>query len=94
MFFDDILVYSWDMETHVTHLQMTIDLLRQNHLFSKLSKCRFGCGNVDYLGHTVSTQGVCVDPRKIQAMVDWHFPKNIKSSFSKLVSVFVFENCF
>jgi hypothetical protein len=62
MFFYDILVYNRDMETHTNHLQMTLDILRQNHLFAKMSKCRFGCAEVEYLGHIVSAQGVCADP--------------------------------
>jgi hypothetical protein len=44
-----------------------------------MSKCRFECAEVDYLGHIVFGQGVCADPRKFKAMVDWPFPKNIKS---------------
>jgi hypothetical protein len=34
---------------------------------------------VEYLGHIITAQGVCADPSKIQAMVDWLFPKNIKA---------------
>jgi len=44
-----------------------------------MSKCRFGVAKVDYLGHIVSAQGVCVDPKKIKAVLDWPFPKTIKS---------------
>jgi hypothetical protein len=48
-------------------------------LFAKKSKCQFGCQEVDYLGHIISQQGVKADPGKIQTMVDWPFPCNIKS---------------
>jgi hypothetical protein len=34
---------------------------------------------VEYLGHIVSTRGVCADPGKIQVMVDWPFPKSFKA---------------
>jgi hypothetical protein len=79
VFFDDILVYSGDMETHATHLRTTLDLLRKNQLFAKSSKCKFGCEEVEYLGHIVTAEGVSADPRKISAMVDWPLPKNIKA---------------
>jgi hypothetical protein len=79
VFFDDILVYSGDMGSHLSHLQTTLELLRQNMLFAKLSKCKFGSGEVKYLDHIITAQGVCADPGKIQAMVDWPFPKNIKA---------------
>jgi hypothetical protein len=79
VFFDDILVYNRDMESHTIHLNITLDTLRQNQLFAKLSKCKLCCGEVEYLGHIITGQGVCADPWKIQAMVDWPFPKNIKA---------------
>jgi hypothetical protein len=79
VFFDDILVYSKDMESHATHLSMTLDTLRQNSLFAKMSKCRFACLEVEYLGHVVSAQGVCADPSKIKAIEDWPFPKTLKA---------------
>jgi hypothetical protein len=34
---------------------------------------------VDYLGHIISQQEVMANPGKIQTMVDWPFPSNIKS---------------
>jgi hypothetical protein len=34
---------------------------------------------VDYLSHIISKSGVKADPGKIQAMVDWPFPTNIKA---------------
>jgi hypothetical protein len=79
VFFDDILVYNRDMETHITHLKMTLDVLSQHQLFAKWSKCKFRCGEVEYLGHIVTAQGVCVDLGKIQAMVNWPSLKNIKA---------------
>jgi hypothetical protein len=34
---------------------------------------------VEYLGYIVSAQGVCANPSKIKAMVEWPFPKTLKS---------------
>ncbi|XP_059456434.1 uncharacterized protein LOC132186472 [Corylus avellana] len=79
VFFDDILIFSKDENTHRQHLHMALDILRRHKLFAKMSKCRFGCARVDYLGHIVSADGVTADPGKIQAMVEWPFPTNIKA---------------
>lgn len=62
VFFYDILVYSPSLELHVEHLRMTLELLRRNSLFAKLSKCSFGVKEVEYLGHV---KGVATDPSKI-----------------------------
>jgi len=77
--FDDILVFSKDFETHLNHLSLTLELLRENKLYAKCSKCIFGCDEVDYLGHIVLGEGVRVDQGKIHAMVDWPLPKTVKS---------------
>jgi hypothetical protein len=79
VFFDDILVYSQDFKTHLSHLSLALDLLRVNKLFAKHPKCRFACNEVDYLDHIVSEHGVRADQGKIQAMIDWPLPKTIKS---------------
>jgi hypothetical protein len=79
VFFDDILIYSPSLEAHLEHITQTLDLLRQHQLFAKMSKCKFGCLEMEYLGHIVSAQGVSADPGKIWAMVDWPHPKTIKA---------------
>jgi len=33
---------------------------------------------VDYLGHTVSGQGINIDASKVQAVLDWPLPINLK----------------
>src|SRR5262245_47704098 len=47
VFFDDILVYSRSWKEHLEHLQITLELLRQNQLFAKRSKCAFGVGHIE-----------------------------------------------
>ena len=78
VFFDDILVYSTSLEEHVQQLRIILETMRSNQLFAKQSKCVFGAEQVEYLGHVISSKGVATDPQKIQAMVDWPIPKNLK----------------
>ncbi|MCH79303.1 transposon Tf2-1 polyprotein [Trifolium medium] len=77
VFFDDILIYSPDWQTHLVHLQQVLQSLAHNQFYAKLSKCQFGVSSVEYLGHIISIEGVRADPSKIQTMVDWPTPKNI-----------------
>lgn len=78
VFFDDILVYSPDIETHQKHLQMVMEVLRKNQLFAKRSKCSFGAEKIEYLGHIITSEGVATDPQKIEAMKSWPVPKNVR----------------
>ncbi|XP_028056715.1 uncharacterized protein LOC114260736 [Camellia sinensis] len=78
VFFYDILVYSGSWGDHLQHSQLTLQLLRQHHLFAKMSKCVFGKDEVEYLEHLVSAKGVFVEPTKLQAIKPWPTPSTIK----------------
>ncbi|GJY23222.1 gypsy/ty3 retroelement polyprotein [Tanacetum coccineum] len=78
VFFDDILVYSLTLETHVRHLELVLQVLRQNTLYAKQSKCVFGTEKVKYLGHVITKKRVATDNSKIEAIQNWLVPTNLK----------------
>lgn len=53
VFFDDILVYSRSCAEHIIHLQSVLQVMRTHQLYAKESKCVFGAGQVEYLGHVI-----------------------------------------
>lgn len=78
VFFNDILVYSASLEDHVQHLRQVFEWLRADQWFLKLNKCSFAQRSIAYLGHVVSNSGVATDPSKIQEVLDWPPPSNLK----------------
>ena len=78
VFFDDILIYSSTWNEHLTHLENVLRVIQQHVLFVKLSKCSFGVLEIEYLGHIVSGQGVSMDNSKVQAILQWPPPNNVK----------------
>ena len=54
-----------------------LQILREKQLFAKLSKCDLWLKEVSFLGHIVSTEGIRVDPTKIEAIVNWKPPRNV-----------------
>jgi hypothetical protein len=56
-----------------------LQLLKEQQLYAKPSKCLFAVKEVEYLGHIISHEGVKVDPNKINAMMDWMIPKTLKN---------------
>jgi hypothetical protein len=77
VFLDDILIYSKSEEEHEKHLRMVLQVLREHKLYAKLSKCIFYQKKIHYLGHIISTEGIEVDPEKIEAIRGWPTPRNV-----------------
>ena len=77
IFIDDILVYSGSSEEHLEHLKIVLQTLRERELYAKLRKCQFWLDRVSFLGHVISVERVSVDPKKIEAVVNWKPPKNV-----------------
>jgi hypothetical protein len=66
VFIDDILVYSRNEDEHTMHLHIVLQRLRDHHLYAKISKCDFWLKEIKFLGHTISQDGISVDPEKVQ----------------------------
>nr|prf retrotransposon del1-46 [Lilium henryi] len=77
VFVDYVLIYSRTQKDHEHHLRISLQLLRNNQLYAKLSKCEFWMEKVKFLGHVVSREGIVVDPVKVKAVMNWELPKNI-----------------
>lgn len=78
VFMDDILIYSPSLKAHVQHLTQVFQLLQENQLSVKKSKCAFAQPELEYLGHIISAAGVATDPGKITAVQKWPTPQNAK----------------
>lgn len=77
VFFNDILVYSPDMKTHLEHLELVLGIMKQNQFYANAKRCLLGSNEISYLGHIISGNGVAADPEKIEAMVKWPTPRNV-----------------
>ena len=69
-FLDDIIIYSKNEEEHEEHLKLTLQLLREHKLYAKLSKYDFHKDRIQYLGHIILEEGIFVDPKKIEAIMN------------------------
>jgi hypothetical protein len=84
VFIDDILIYSKNEQDHAKHLHIFLQRLRDHQLCAKFSKCKFRLDSVKFLGHTISSEGIAVDPSKVQEVMDWKPPTSIHQIHSFL----------
>lgn len=66
------------MQEHIQHLSTVLEVLRAHQLYANAKKCEIGKREVAYLGHIISGDGIAMDPSKIQAILDWTVPRNLK----------------
>ncbi|KAH0765186.1 hypothetical protein KY285_001057 [Solanum tuberosum] len=64
VFIDDIVIYSRSENDHIDHLRIVLQILKDQQLFAKFSKCAFWLMSVSFLGHIVSSKDIEVDPKK------------------------------
>nr|GEW49192.1 putative reverse transcriptase domain-containing protein [Tanacetum cinerariifolium] len=76
VFIDNILIYSKDEKEHEEHIKAILELLKKEELYAKFSKCEFWIPKVQFLGHVIDSQGIHVDPAKIESVKDWASPKS------------------
>nr|GEW72577.1 putative reverse transcriptase domain-containing protein [Tanacetum cinerariifolium] len=71
---------------HEVHLKLVLELLKKEKLFVKFSKCEVWLQEVHFLGHVVNSNGIHVDPSKIDVVKNWKAPttpSEIRSFFGK-----------
>ena len=90
VYFDDILIYSKDLNQHVAHLKSVLDVLRTEKLYANLKKCTFWTDKLVFLGFVVSAEGIQVDEEKVRAIREWPSPTSVGNvrSFHGLASFY------
>ncbi|GJV29434.1 retrovirus-related pol polyprotein from transposon TNT 1-94 [Tanacetum coccineum] len=75
VFIDGILIYSKTQEKHEVHLRLVLELLKEEKLYAKFSKCEFWLREIQFPGHVINGDGIHVDPSKIEAVKNWEAPR-------------------
>ncbi|XP_015279897.1 PREDICTED: retrotransposon-like protein 1, partial [Gekko japonicus] len=78
IYLDDILIFSATVPQHIDHVRQVLHRLRTHGLYAKLEKCEFHRKSVEFLGHIISPEGTLMDPKKVEAILQWQPPQNRK----------------
>ncbi|GJY47320.1 putative reverse transcriptase domain-containing protein [Tanacetum coccineum] len=80
-------------EDHEVHLKLVMKLLKKEKLFAKFSKCEFWLQEVRFLRHVVNSDGIHVDPGKIEVVKNWKIPKT-PSEIRSFLGLAGYYQCF
>ena len=67
-YLDDILIYLENPLDHAEHVCKVLLRLRKAGLQADIKKCEFNVTRTKYLGFVISTDGIEVDPEKVEAI--------------------------
>ena len=89
-YFDDILIYSANIDLHLQNLREVLIVLSREKFYAATAKCSFMTDSVLFLGYVVSKDGLSVDELKVIAVKQWLIPTTVHEvrSFHGLVSFY------
>lgn len=76
-YLDDILIYSRIGSEHRKHVRWVLEQLRNAGLQVDIKKCEFDVQETVFLGVIVSGQGLRMDPKKVEVILEWVIPTNL-----------------
>jgi len=77
-FIDDILVATKTEEEYNELVKEVQKRLEENDLFVKPEKCKWKVREVEFLGVVISPKGVEMQKKKVEGVLNWPAPRNIK----------------
>ena len=76
IYLDDIIIYSDSLDDHVRHVKLVLDILKREKLYLSRSKFHFMPPEMKLLGRIIDDQGICMDPTKVDSILNWKVPTN------------------
>jgi hypothetical protein len=71
VYIDAILIFSKSEAKHQAHVRLVLEVLKREKFYVCKAKSSFAQKEVKYLGHIVDKQGICPDPKKVEAVQTW-----------------------
>ena len=78
VYFDDIIIYSDDLETHWKHVRRILQRLKEKEINLKIKKCEFAVKETEYLGHVINGESTKMQEEKLKSILEWPTPGNGK----------------
>ena len=76
VYLDDIIIMGSSFQEHLERLDEVFTRLGKTGLKLQAKKCELFQGEVPFLGHVVSADGLRPDPTKVSAITEWGIPRN------------------
>ena len=78
VFIDDVMIVTETEEGHDEIVEEVLRRLEENDLFVKPEKCVWKIREVGFLGVIIGEDGVRMEKKKVQGVIEWPVPRSIK----------------
>ena len=78
VYLDDVIVAGRTREEHDVRVRAVLERLEEYQVTLNMDKCHFGGDRIDFLGFSVSSEGVAVNPSRVQGLRDMKPPGTVK----------------
>lgn len=78
VYMDDILIFSKHIEEHVEHLTTILNCLKNANVKLQIDKCEFAKDELEFLGHTINSEGLKPNKKKVEAIDRIQLPTSQK----------------
>ena len=74
IYINNFIIYSWTYEEHVRELKKVLQGLEEQKFYLKESKCQFFTRKLEILAHILTSDGLHVDPKKWNTILEFPTP--------------------
>ena len=78
VYMDDIIIWSENLEEHTKHVWIILQTLQEAGLCINKNKTSLFNYEIAFLGHIISQSSIMADPSKVQKILNWPTPTNLK----------------
>ena len=78
VFIDDVMIATETEKEHDEIIEEVLRKMEENDLFVKPEKCVWKTKEVEFLGVIIGLDGVRMEKKKVQGVIDWLVPKSVK----------------
>ena len=76
VYLDDIIIYLDSLEEHVNHCKLVLSILEKEKLYLSKGKLCFLTNELKLLGWVIDSNGIHMDPEKVNCILNWKVPTN------------------
>ena len=90
LYIDDILVHAQTKQEMLKNLKLIFKRLKERRVTLNPDKCIFGCEEIEFVGHTINSEGIKMSDEKKNKILNFNKPKHMKGlkSFIGLANYF------